>query len=535
MCAALVFAFALASAPVPPPPAEIFEIVVAGRVLGEETVRRESGPDGPILRSSVTLTSPRGTLEFRQTLRLAPEGETPVAYALEIAIPGAVQELRANRTAEGWTIEAGPAGAPTLTKPLPIAGPSFLVDNNLASHLDLLARAARLAPGESRATSFVVPQAAAALTGTLSRLEDIADQRRLVVEMAGVRIEIDARASDGGLLEARVPMQHAIYRRKDAAVVRPDDAPVADARERDVMLATPEGELAATLTTPKGAGPFPGVVFLAGSGPNDRHETIGPNAPLRDLARALADRGIASYRFDKATTSASILAKRSVTLRAEYDDDALRAIDALRASAGIDPGRIFLAGHSLGGAVAPRIAREAGPKVAGAILLAAPGRPSDELVVEQVRHQATLAGQDAEETVAPIASKLKEIRAGGGSEPFLGAPPSYWRETFALDTIADLKALGKPALVLQGDNDVQIHVERDFGRIRAQVGEDGGRVAYRVLPGINHLLMAYDGKSTGAEYGARGTVAPEVADAIATWIRGLASSAKDAPRATPAK
>lgn len=537
MSFALALVVALAAAPAPTPAAgpDVYEILVGGRVLGEETVLREAGAAGPVLKSTVALNSPRGRIEFRQTLRLSPESGEGIDYALEVAIPGAVQEIRARKTASGWTIEAGPAESPTMTRDNPIAGPSLLLDNNLASHLDLIARTARLAPGESRPTTFVVPQAAAAIPGTLSRLEDVADLHRYVVEMAGVRLEIDARSSDGALLEARVPVQHALYRRKDAPVVPKDEAPVADAREREAILKTPEGDLGGTLTIPKGAGPFPAIVLLAGSGPNDRDESIGPNAPFRDLARALADRGVASYRFDKATTSASIMAKRSVTLRAEYDDDAQRAIDLLRATTGIDPARVFVLGHSLGAAVAPRIAREAADKVAGAILLAAPGRAMDELVVEQVRAQAVLAGQDPEATVAPIAAELRKIREGGGEGPFLGAPPSYWRETFVLDPIADLKSLGKPALVAQGDNDVQVSVERDFARIRERVGEDGGRVAYRVFPGLNHLLMPYDGKSTGAEYGAKGTVSPAVADAIASWIASRASSAKDDSTRTKSK
>lgn len=530
MIATLGLLFALA-APAP----EAFEILVAGRSLGEETVAREEGPDGAVIKSTVALASPRGRLEFHQVLRLAPNRRDPIDYALEVAIPGATQELRAKRTEAGWLIEAGPAGAPTMKSEHPVQGLHFLLDNNLASHLDLIARSANLAPGTTSPASFVVPQAAAVISGTIARLEDVAGLRRLAIEMAGVRIEIDARESDGAMVEARVPLQHALYRRKDAPPRPPEQAPVADPRERDAVLSTPEGNLAATITVPQGPGPFPAVVFLAGSGPQDRHESIGPNAPLRDLARALADRGIASYRFDKSTTSASVMAKRAVSLRAEYDDDAARAIDALRAVSAVDPSRVFVLGHSLGAVVAPRIAAQAGPKAAGAILLAAPGRPLDALVVAQVRHQAAQAGQDVEATVAPIATALKEIRDGGGKEPVLGAPPSYWRDAMTADVSADLRRLGKPALVLQGDNDVQIDVELDFGRIRAAVGEDGGRVTYRSFPGLNHLFIRYDGKSTGAEYAVKGTVDPQVAAAIASWIEGLASPAKDAPKAKPAK
>ena len=57
--------------------------------------------------------------------------------------------------------------------------------------------------------------------------------------------------------------------------------------------------LGATVTLPKGAGPFPAVVLVQGSGPHDRDETIGPHEPFRDLAWGLASRGIAVLRYDK--------------------------------------------------------------------------------------------------------------------------------------------------------------------------------------------------------------------------------------------
>ncbi|MCK7525181.1 MAG: hypothetical protein MZV64_50040 [Ignavibacteriales bacterium] len=50
---------------------------------------------------------------------------------------------------------------------------------------------------------------------------------------------------------------------------------------------------------PKGAGPFPGLVLVHGSGPNNRDEELGPNKPFKDLAWGLATRGIAVLRYDK--------------------------------------------------------------------------------------------------------------------------------------------------------------------------------------------------------------------------------------------
>ncbi len=71
--------------------------------------------------------------------------------------------------------------------------------------------------------------------------------------------------------------------------------------ESEAVVVSGDYRLPGTLTLPKGDGPFPAVVLLAGSGPQDRDETIGPNKALRDLAWGLAARGIASLRYDKRT------------------------------------------------------------------------------------------------------------------------------------------------------------------------------------------------------------------------------------------
>ena len=71
--------------------------------------------------------------------------------------------------------------------------------------------------------------------------------------------------------------------------------------ETEVTVGTGEWALPGTLTIPKGTGPFPAVVLVHGSGPNDRDETIGPNKPFKDIAWGLASRGIVVLRYDKRT------------------------------------------------------------------------------------------------------------------------------------------------------------------------------------------------------------------------------------------
>jgi dienelactone hydrolase len=109
--------------------------------------------------------------------------------------------------------------------------------------------------------------------------------------------------------------------------------------ETEVRVGSEPWVLQGTLSMPKGEGPFPAVVLLAGSGPNDRDESIGPNAPLRDIAWGLASNGIAVLRYDKRTKAHQVEMAADVAERHGARgtiDDALAAIELLRVTPGVD-------------------------------------------------------------------------------------------------------------------------------------------------------------------------------------------------------
>ena len=87
----------------------------------------------------------------------------------------------------------------------------------------------------------------------------------------------------------------------EAAWQRPPYSKPNTFHERDVTVGEDQWKLPATLTIPNGNGPFPAVVLVHGSGPNDRDETKGGTKVFRDLAEGLASRGIATLRYEKRT------------------------------------------------------------------------------------------------------------------------------------------------------------------------------------------------------------------------------------------
>lgn len=296
-------------------------------------------------------------------------------------------------------------------------------------------------------------------------------------------------------------------------------------KEEDLTIGSPEWPLPATLTLPAGAGPFPVVILVHGSGPNDRDETIGPNRPFKDLALGLASRGVAVLRYDKRTKvhGAKAAALTSLTVKDEVVDDVGEAVKSVRAHERIDPKRVFVLGHSLGGMLIPRIAL-AQPSLAGVIVMAGAARPLEQAIVEQSKYIANADGTISPEEQAQIDSMAKNadvIRAltaadAAAGKMVMGAPASYWLDLRGYDSPAAAVAVKTRMLVLQGERDYQVTME-EYSRWKAALSTRSD-VTFHSYPTLNHLFIAGTGKITPAEYSVPGHVAEDVVRDIAGYV-----------------
>jgi dienelactone hydrolase len=360
-------------------------------------------------------------------------------------------------------------------------------------------------------------------------------------ELQGYQIVLVTCEFERAALDARVVFDKAgkiagLQFVPTAPPVKYEPPPYADPSkftETEVIVGSGEWALPGTLTMPKGEGPFPGVVLVHGSGPNDRDESIGPNKPFKDLAWGLATRGIAVLRYDKRSRvyGKKILAdpklEATMTVKDETIDDALTAAALLEKTKGVDPKRVFILGHSLGGYLMPRIALAAKPlNIAGFIIMAGLTRPLDDTILRQMEYIYGLAGPNLSEEDK---TKLGELKADvakikalteadkGSTTKILGAMPAYWLDLRGYNPPELAESVHKPMLILQGERDYQVTVE-DFENWKKALG---GRkdVEFHLYPKLNHLFYEGQGMATPAEYmQTHGSVAPYVVDDIAGWI-----------------
>ena len=289
------------------------------------------------------------------------------------------------------------------------------------------------------------------------------------------------------------------------------------------------GELPGILTVPKGDGPFPVVILLQGSGSSDKDETIGNLKPFRDIAEGLAEQGVAVYRFDKRSYvyGAAMATKKDITLEDEYLEDALGAVKLMGKQEKIDPERIFVLGHSLGGTAIPAVARklkQASEKACGFIMMAASPRPLDELMREQYGFLYSLMPEVTEEQQAQKdmifteLDKLKDIDALAEDDTVIGVYASYWKWLAAYDALQAAKDITEPVLLLQGEEDYQATMV-DFDLWKEAVGD---RDNWRMIsyPGLTHVFMPGLKTEGSAAYAGEGKVDEQVIRDIAGFVTG---------------
>jgi pimeloyl-ACP methyl ester carboxylesterase len=319
-------------------------------------------------------------------------------------------------------------------------------------------------------------------------------------------------------------------------------------REEDLTFPNAKAgiSLAATVTLPRGPGPFPAAILLAGSGPLDRDEADSGHRPFLILADHLTRQGIAVLRFDKRGIGKSTGDYEAATT-ADFASDAQAALAFLRRRKEIDPRRIGIIGHSEGGIIAPMIASRS-TDVSWVVLLAGPATKGEETLLLQSDLITRAAGMTTDQIAksldfdrqsynlvrqetnrAILENKLEELVKVSGLGPSM--PPAFvqrqihwtsspWFHYFLdYDPLPALQETKCPVLVLDGERDLQVPPQENLPLARKAL-EDGGNKDFQVieLPGLNHefqhCYMGLPAESRAIEE----TFAPDALTTISAWI-----------------
>lgn len=283
-----------------------------------------------------------------------------------------------------------------------------------------------------------------------------------------------------------------------------------------------EYKLPGKVTMPAGEGPFPAVVLVHGSGPNDMDETLWETKVFRDLSWGLSSNGVAALRYDKRTKERPDLFEPSMrfTVFDEVVEDGVAGVDLISSMEGVDPCKVFVLGHSLGGMMAPRIA-SLDERVAGIIIMAGDAGHLEDAFLEQIEYLINLDGKVEEKEAALLvetketAKKIKELDIEDG-EHVLGAGREYWEDLETYDQMEVAASLNIPMLVLQGERDYQVTIE-DFEQWMHALS-DIEDVTFKSYPDLNHLMISGKGPSVPQEYTMPGHLEGNLLYDIISWI-----------------
>ncbi|MBL4849636.1 MAG: hypothetical protein JKY65_29245 [Planctomycetes bacterium] len=529
-------------APQGPARETVWEVRLKGKLVGKEIVQEERVEGGFVLLSEGDYQVTEQPFVYRARLRCQGVGAlTSYSLTSKTIQASALRTRGGVRYSVLYGIKDGQGrGGIATANHTSESRPVLVLDTLCFSHYEAVGRQAKARGHAAFEFMALTPQGQSFRLGTFKPKES---SERVV---DGVRRALRSGEINVGKLRATLTYDAEtgrVYRVTDnQGYVAETGSWPRPYREREITIpqrGSPQGAgpIEGTYTVPGDrAGPYPTLLILPGSGPTDRNSTLGPNAPLRDLARGLAARGVASLRCDKAAfrfrrdllsgDKARVRAARerfgSTTFDDEYKRDALPALDWLARRP--ETRQIILCGHSKGSVAAAEIAAVSS-RVAGVILLAGRGRSFEDMMVEQTTYQLGLrkspqAQIDAQ--VAQIRDVFDKVRQDAlpPGQNLMGAPVRYWKDLLTRPlTPAVLSGLKQPVLIVQGGKDCQVR-KADYDLLKAALE---GRKAFPYeavfFEDLNHLFMTCAGPSTGREYLIEGTLDARVPSALARWIQ----------------
>ena len=250
------------------------------------------------------------------------------------------------------------------------------------------------------------------------------------------------------------------------------------------------------------------VLFVTGSGQENRDEEIFGHKPFFVIADYLARHGIASLRYDDRATGQSVGGDVVNATSEDFARDAEAGLDFLRNMKTFS--KVGIIGHSEGGLIAFILGAQ--KKTDFIVSLAGPGVKGDTLSVVQSNRMLELSGVDPQLTVKMTVKKLRQ-------DPQF-QKLRWYQWFFDYDPSDNIRKTRCPVFALNGDYDCQVISSQNLTAIE-QLLPTSKKNLIKEYPGLNHLFQHC---TTGllTEYGQiEETISPEVLSDMAAWMNKI--------------
>lgn len=540
---ALLFASpGLAAAAQDPPPAPgqtRFTVFLHGRAIGTERVSVSRTEEGTIVSGSGTIAPPLDTVTRRYEVRYDTRWQ-PVESAIEGVIQGEPVSVR-TRFEDGTATSQISRGTQASTKTDQVS-PDVLVLMNQAvtSYEALAARASSLEPGD-RVGGYVVPQAEMPIRLGSVTTERIQTPVRIIVARryhfifenptGELAFELWSEDPSGRLIRVFVPNQRFEVVREDVASVAARRVVLPREGDENVTIPAAGFNLAATISHPGEelavSGRLPAVVLVSSAEPVDRDEIVGGVPIFAQLADHLADAGFLVVRYDKRAVGQSGGRAERAGIE-DYATDVRAVVKYLTRRRDVDKKRIAAVGYAEGGWTALHAASKE-KSIAAVVLLATPGTPGGDLVLEQQQLAFSRLQMTEEEKREKTDLQVRIHEAVRTGEGWEGIPPELrrqadtaWFQSFlAFDLDETMRKAKQPVLIVHGESDRRIpphHAGRLADKARARKEPAGSAVELNVVPGVNHLLVPGTGGADEDMASEERSIDERVAGSVVSWL-----------------
>ncbi len=314
----------------------------------------------------------------------------------------------------------------------------------------------------------------------------------------------------------------------EGGTVQYDEVQAASARLRTIV-GRPEGI---------GAGPFPAVLLLQGISLASIDGWHDPSAPLCQLAQQWTGAGFVTMRLEKRGVGDSEGAPAAETDFETEVEGFRAALLALKSYPFVDPKQLFVFGHSVGGMIAPLLARQTALR--GMMIYGSSAWPWQRCMLASLERQIHLSQHGLEgppptnpEAEMSLYRQLYQALFAGGLSPaqafarnpalracddqLFGRSLRYLRQLDSSNVASAWRYVDCPVLVMKGDADWIVSDAEQLDIVG--LVSPPGSTTLCTIKQADHLLRTHlSTLASFSNYGS-GHFAQSVADESLSWMR----------------